>query len=244
MKAIIIDDEIHCIKALKYELEQHCPEVVLIGEFQDGLQALEQLDNLEPDIVFLDVAMPKIDGFEWLSRTEPGHFVVIFTTAYNHYALQAIKASAADYLLKPVDPFELKSAVDKVSKTFSDHHFLLQNISRRLEQLKEDDEALLPLPSLDGIEFVEMRNILYCKADGSYTHIYFQDRNPIMISKSLKDIEQQLKHRRFFRVHHSYIVNLQKIARFVKQDGGYIVMSNGDHVKISRQKKDSFLKRI
>lgn len=245
MKAVIIDDESGGIKSLQYELQHNCPEIEVIKTYQNPEVALSEINNHQPELLFLDISMPQMDGFTFLESLGDRSFEVIFTTAYSQYALQAIKASAMDYLLKPIDGEELKQAISKVRKKWEEGKIdLLRTLEQKISELNDEENALISLPSMDGIEFVPNQKIIYCRADGSYTHIILEDRSPIMVSKSLKEIESIMPKRKFFRVHHSYLIHLNKIARYVKQDGGYLIMSNGDEVKISRQKKETFLKRM
>jgi len=245
MKAVILDDEIAGIKALRYELEANCPDVDIIASYQDPFEALKDINKKHPDLIFLDISMPQMDGFSFLEALGERSSEVIFTTAYNQYALQAIKANALDYLLKPIDGEELKKAVYKAQEKWKEGQTqLLHSLEQKLHALREEEDALISLPSMEGIEFVPQKNIIYCRADGSYTHLVFSDRPSIIVSRSLKDIEKMLPERKFFRVHHSYLIHLGKVSRYVKQDGGYLIMNNGDEVKISRQKKEILLKRM
>lgn len=244
IKAAILDDEINSIKALEYEVKTNCPDVQIITTFQDPTEALSTLSKLDIDLLFLDISMPVMDGFEFLKKMSNRPFEVVFTTAYNQYALQAFKASALDYLVKPIDGEELVEAVLRVKNRLQDRDSLLTSIQEKLHKMKQDKDALVSFPVMEGLELVRMSSIIYCHADGNYTEIYLENRKPLIISKTLKEIESLLDPELFCRVHNSYLINLKKISKYIKQDGGYILMSNGDEVKISRQKKDAFLSRI
>jgi two-component system LytT family response regulator len=245
MKAAIIDDELHGIKSLVYEIDQYCPDVNILATFQDPYQAIKELPKLELDILFLDIAMPEMDGFELLSNLPERPFEIIFTTAYNQYALEAFKAHALDYLIKPIEGEELSKSLDRIRKRIAfQHASMLEAIEEKLLKLQDFSKVRIALPSLDGVDFIQVDQIIYCKADGSYTTLVLKDKKQLLSSKSLKEIEDMLPAEMFLRVHNSFLVNLFEVTKFVKNDGGYLLMSNTDEVKVSRQKKDTFLKRI
>ena len=244
MKAAIIDDELHGIKSLVYELDQFCPDVTILATFQDPYKAIKEIPKLDLDVLFLDIAMPEMDGFELLNSLSDRSFEVIFTTAYNQYALEAFKAHALDYLIKPIEGEELTKSLERIRKRISvQHTAMLEAIEEKLLKLQDYSKIRIALPSLDGVDFIQVDQIVYCKADGSYTTLVTKGK-PLLSSKSLKEIEDMLPTEMFLRVHNSYLVNLFEVSKFVKNDGGYLLMSNNDEVKVSRQKKESFLKRI
>jgi len=244
LKTILIDDEKACLDSLSQELKQFCPEVEILACCESGKEGVKAINRLHPDVIFLDIDMPFINGFELLEMVPNIDFEVIFTTAYDKYALKAFKISAVDFLLKPVDTEELKKAVKKVG-LLCDQGNAAKQIRFLVEQLKDlenNSVRRVALPTFDGMEFVLMEDILYCQSDGSYTHVILKNDTKLYISKTLRFLEEALCDYHFFRVHNSYIVNLQYVERFSRTDGGRIIMSNGYAVKVSRSKKDELLK--
>lgn len=244
MKAIIIDDEKNCITSLVYEIEQNCPQVKIVTTCSSGKEGILAIKKHQPDIVFLDIDMPYINGFEMLDMLPEVNFSTIFTTAYDKYALQAFKISAVDYLLKPVAKEELQAAVSKV-KTKRDENEDQTKINFLMEQLQAietDTVKKIAFPVFEGVEFVSLKDINYCKGENNYTHVYLLDGTDLFISKTLRHVEEMLCDYQFFRVHNSYIVNLDYVKKFVKGDGGYLVMESGAEVSVSRSKKAELLK--
>lgn len=240
LRAILIDDELHCLRTLKWELEQ-IPEIEIIGLAEGGKQGLQMIGENEVDLVFLDIEMPDLNGFEMLAELEDLDFSLIFTTAYNDFAIKAFEAQASAYLLKPVGGEKLRNAVDRVlkeSESFSRKKLdeLLKSFQVNLKERKK-----VALPVNEGMEFVHSDDIIYCKSESNYTYIYLADNRKLLVSKTLKNISSILEEYDFLRTHKSYLINPVHIHKYVKDDGGYIIMSNGDAVSISKQKKDSFL---
>ena len=241
IRAIIIDDERNARKVLDWALKTYCPEVSIETHCSSGAEALEQIPKIKPDLVFLDIQMRDMTGFDVLAKLDKVNFEIIFTTAFNQYALDAFKVSAVDYLMKPIDETDLQKAVEKV-KTRLDNKRSNRQISFLLDYLHnniETSEKVIALPSQTGLEFIELEQIIYCQSDSNYTHLIFTNNKKMLVSKTLKDIEAMLPQKSFFRVHNSFIVNLKYIRRYLKADGGYLIMSNDDKVKVSRTKKES-----
>ncbi len=244
IKAIIVDDETIGRMVLRNKLEIHCPTVEVIGEAADGVNAITLINRLNPTLVFLDIEMPQMNGFEMLEKLQEKDFYLIFTTAYNQYAIKAIRYAAFDYLLKPVDIEELKTAVDKVEKNIH------QKLKARLDLLKEN--LLLPekkmkrlaVSTLEGILFIEINNITHLEASSNYTLIYLADKTKITASKTLKDFSELLPSDIFHRVHNSYIVNLNYIKRYIRGDGGQIELTDGKLIEVSRKYKDDFIMKM
>jgi len=242
INAIAIDDEGHCLETLDLLLQRHCPEVVLTccKSAALGLQAIEQQD---PDLVFLDVEMPNMNGFTMLEQLPEIPFALIFTTSYDQYAIQAIRYSALDYLLKPIDPVELQAAVRKFSQQQSAP--VTAQIRHLLDQLNGRGATFskLAVPTTEGFEFIPVEKLVHCEASGNYTHFYLRDGKKVIASRTLKDIEEQLKpFLHFVRVHHSFVVNLNHINKYVRGEGGHLIMSDGSAVAVSRSRKDALLK--
>ncbi len=243
LTAIIVDDELKGRIALKQKLQDYCPMVEILGEASDGAEGIVLIEKLRPQILFLDIEMPRMDGFEMLRQIDHKDFHIIFTTAYDQYAIKAIKYAAFDYLLKPVDIEELKAAVEKA------HQRTSQLTSKKLETLEHNLQSLqtlnkLAIPTLEGYLFFDISHIIHLEAQSNYTAIYFTDYPKLIASRTLKDFEDLLPPEIFFRPHHSHIINLNYIKRYIKGDGGQIEMQNGNFVTVARRKKDEFLKTI
>ena len=242
---LLIDDERHCIETLKYELTNHCPEVEVIGTANSGADGIQKINELKPDLVFLDIEMPGMSGFEMLKQLEPVDFSVIFVTAYDQYALQAFRCAAADYLLKPVISEQLRESVSRVSGkgvAASDQKLQLEALFYNLRDGMKSPR--LALPSGRSMDFVEASDILYCNADSNYTHVILSGNRKYTLSKTLKDVEQMLGALDFFRVHQSYLINFKYLQRYLRDDGGYVVMSDGKTIPIAKRRKEEFLTKM
>ena len=236
MRVILIDDEPNCLEMLALLIDRYCPMLQIVGQFEDPSVAVQKIPVLKPDLVFLDVDMPVLNGFEVLDKTKQTPFAVIFTTAHNQYAVKAFKYSATDYLLKPVDKEELINAVQKVQYQTDRIKILLDYVN----PIKPSKERVA-LPTSDGIIFMNIKDIVFCESDGNYTKIYIQEGKPFTFTKTLKDMEELLHESSFYRVHHSYLVNLKQVEKYIRTDGGDIKMSNGKIIPVSRQKKEEVL---
>lgn len=245
IKAILVDDEKHCLTTLQILLERHCPEVHVLAQCRSAEDALEAIEKAKPDVVFLDIQMPFMNGFEMLEHLKEISFAVIFTTSYDQYAIQAIHYSALDYLLKPIDAKELKAAVQKIrnQKQFplaEQFELLLQQIQHR-----GADFSRIAVPTADGFELIHAEQILRCEADDTYTYFFLKNNSKIIACRSLKEVESQLQPFAFFlRIHHSFIVNLNEVTRYIRGDGGYVIMSDGATVNVSRSRKEMLMKRF
>ena len=241
IRAVIIDDESKGRQALKQKLIDYCPEVSVVGEATNGEEGTKLIEELKPQLVFLDIEMPKINGFEMLNRLKEKKFNLIFTTAYDHYAIKAIKYSAFDYLLKPIDIEELKMGITKVINA------KMQSLKNQVEllhhNLNHDGLKLnkLAIPTLEGLCFYDTSTLIYLEASSNYTNLYFTDGKKVLASKTLKDFEELLPEDTFYRPHHSFIINIKYITKYMKGNGGQIEMSNGSLIDVSRRKKDEFL---
>lgn len=245
LKAIIIDDEASSRNSLRQKLLAHCPNVEIIAECQNGEEGIKAIEAQEPDIVFLDVEMPRINGFTMLQQLNTRNFEVIFTTAYDHYAIQAIRTSALDYLVKPVEVEHLKMAVHNAftKRNRREGNARLETLLYNL--INEKHVATrLAIPSHEGLQFIEMLDIIYLQAESSYTIIYLMNAPKITVTKTLKDFEEILPHTIFIRIHHSFIINKNRIRKYLKGDGGQVIMSDGSALDVARRKKDEFLRAI
>lgn len=245
IKAVIIDDEKKSRELLNNMVTKHCPELSVVG-MADSVQAGVDLVKKEaPDLIFLDIEMSDGTGFDLLEQVQGINAGIIFTTAYDRYAVKAIKYSALDYLLKPIDPEELKTAAGKVSEkktnlsTMENLQFLLQNFRK-----PDDNYSKITLPTGNAYEIVNIKDIIRCEAEGSYTNFLLVNNRKMLVSFSLKHYEDLLPTDQFIRVHHHHLININHVVRFLKADGGYAVMSDGSEIEISRRKKDAFMQRL
>lgn len=238
--AVIIDDESMARSLLRAMLENHCPDIEVIDECKDLSTGVKSIRKNKPSLVFLDIEMPGHSGLELLDFFDENeiHFSIIFTTAYNHYAIQAFKLSAVDYLLKPIEAEELEQAVNRFKKSSEkqDYAVLKQN-------LNDSAPLKIALPTSTSVKFVKIEDIIYMKADGSYTHVFVGNGVCVTVCKTLKYFEEILipTHKLFFRSHKSYIVNIMAISDWVKSDGGYLILNNGDQVSLSTDKSAELL---
>src|SRR5436190_9536436 len=244
MKAIIVEDEINCSKTLSALLQSNFPEIEVVKICRNGLEGIEAINQLSPDIVFLDVEMPKMNGFEMLEQLPSVNFHLIFTTSYDQYAIRAFRFSAIDYLLKPIDKDDLKAAVEKAIRrnqkpVRGQLELLLEKIKYPAQQIKR-----LALPTMEGLQMVAIDSIIYAEADDNYTILHFQNQQKLIVSLTLKEVEESLEEYSFSRVHRCYLVNLNEIEKYVKGEGGYLIMSDRTAIDVSRTKKETLLKRL
>jgi two-component system LytT family response regulator len=245
IKALITDDEKHCSDNLQWQIKQYCPEVEVVAVCANAEQGLYEIHSQQPQLVFLDVEMPGMSGFEMLEKLVDINFDIVFTTAFNQYAIRAIKFGALDYLVKPIDKDELRAAVDKVIKR--NHGGSLKQLTALLTHIRKSNDLSfqkIALPTMHGYELIPLNNIMYCESKSNYTNIYLNNSQQILVSKTLKDIEELLDTEPFFRIHNSYLVNLQYAVRYTKGEGGFLVLNNDITLPVSRNKKEELLKII
>lgn len=241
LSAIILDDEPASISLLRYEIEQNCPEVSVLSDFNDCESAFDFLQKKVIDIVFLDISMPGCNGFDFLNKFESINFEVIFVTAYEEYALRAFDFYAVDYLLKPTEPEKLQRAIERIkakkdtNKDFEKFEHLFKNISAGIQK-----NSTLAIPTMEGYEIIELADLIYLKAEGNYTELFLKSKKTL-VSKTLGDFEKVLSIQMFQRVHNSYIVNIQEIRKYIKGDGGFVMMSNKEQLPVSRINKPKLL---
>ncbi len=244
-RAIIIEDEARSRELLHALVTVHCNEIEVIASTGTIDEAIALIKTHEPDILFLDIELQTGTGFEILQQIGDLSPAVIFTTAYEHYAIRAIKFSAVDYLLKPIDVDELKEAVTKVAgRPTEDHQRMLSSLLQNLNELKPQGQPTLTLSLSNELEFIPVHEIIRIEAAGAYSTFHLVDGRKIIVSKNLKEYEMLLCSHFFMRIHNSHIINLNKIQRMLKTDGGYAVMSDGFPVIISPKKKDEFLRAM
>lgn len=245
LKAILIDDEESSLSALKEKLLVHCPQVNIMALCDNAAKGIEAIDNLHPDIVFLDIEMPVMNGFVMLQQLTYKNFELIFTTAYDHYAIRAIRYSALDYLVKPVEIEELKAAVHKAEEK-RNHSYPNPQIELLVEQLvnKKNPFSRIAIPATEGLQFIKVEDIIYLEASVNYTHIYTEGRKKFIVSRTLKDFEDMLPPETFLRIHNSYIINKNFAEKYIRGEGGQVVLSNGTTLDVAKRKKSEFLKAI
>lgn len=244
IKAIIIDDEKNALEVLSLQLKNYCPNVEVIKQCQGGEDGIIAIKEYNPGLVFLDIEMPMVNGFDVLEMTKSQNYKVIFTTAYDQFAIKAFKYSAIDYLLKPIDIEELKTAVSKVK---SEESFDLESKLNLLYQhmgLNQAKQTKIALPIGDAYEMVNFTDIIRCESDSNYTTVFLIDGRKVTLSKTLKDVEDAMSNVSFYRVHNSHLINTQHVTKFYKTDGGYVVMHDGKQISISRSRKDDFFEHM
>jgi len=242
IKSILIDDEAHSLKTLEWQLGQYCPDIEIISSCGSADEGIAAIKSKGPDLVFLDIEMPSMNGFEMLHQLQPLNFAIIFTTAYDRFAIKALQHSAIDYLLKPIDKDDLIEAVGRVKK------YLGQNQNHKIELLMDQVKLLqedqqkhkIALTTLDSYVFVDAEDIIYCSSERNYTRVFLHGGKNIVVAKTLKLVEELISSRSFFRSHHSYLINVNGIKQYKREDGGYIVMANDAAVPLSRTKRDEF----
>jgi two-component system LytT family response regulator len=245
IKTLIIEDEQKSRDVLMKIIEKSCPELKVVGNAGNVSEGVELIKSLKPDLVFLDITMPDGSGFDLLEQVGDQKFDLIFATASNSHAIRAFKYSACDYLLKPIDIEELRNAVLRVVKRKSETPDM-GNLNFLIQQLKRSDDNYqkITLPTGNAYEIINLKDIVRCEADGSYTYFYLTDKRKLMVSASLKHYEELLPEQDFIRVHHHNLINMNHVVRFLKEDGGYAVMTDGSKIEISRRKKDQFMDRL
>ncbi len=245
LKAILIDDETSSLNSLRQKILQHCPQVHVIAICDDPHVGLEAINKFEPDLVFLDIEMPVINGFTLLQKLSYKNFELIFVTAYDHYAIKAIRFSALDYLVKPVEIEDLASAVaravEKRNKAVPNNRLelLLENITAEKIKFKR-----IAIPTTEGIQFVKVEELMYLEASINYTKFHLQNNIRYTVSKTLKEFEDMLPDGIFLRIHNSYIVNKNFVEKYIRGEGGQVILSDGTLLDVSKRKKAEFLKAI
>jgi two-component system, LytTR family, response regulator len=242
IKALIIDDEVHCLDTLSMLLDDYCKEVQVVDRCLSAQEAIESIKKYQPDLIFLDIEMPVMNGFDLLMQFDNIPFSVIFTTSYNQYAIKAIRFSALDYLLKPVDPRELVAAISKIQ--VQQHKPGIEQFEMMVEYMQQKKNGFqnIAVPTLEGFEMIPAIELARCEAEDNYTHLYLRSGKKITACRTLKEMEEHLKEFTFFlRVHHSYMVNLNEIARYIRGEGGYLVMNDGATINVSRSRKEALM---
>lgn len=244
MKAIIVDDEKHCRESLQSMLQMYCPDILIAAVCADAMAAITAIETYKPDIVFLDIEMPRMNAFDLLQKITRIDFEIIFTTAYDQYAIRAIKCSALDYLLKPVDAEELKGAIEKL-KSRPRHHMereQLQQVVTNLSDTAQNDFKLI-IATLDGNYFLLPDEIIYCEGNDNYTHFHLTKGRKLVSAKTLKEYEEMLTEQGFLRIHKSYLVNLKFAVKFSKANST-LILQDYTTLEVSRRKKDAVINAL
>jgi len=240
IKAIIIDDEKNALEVLEMQLNQFCKEVLVVATCNGGKEGVKAIKELQPDLVFLDIEMPHINGFDVLNQTKNLNYKVIFTTAYDQFAIKAFKFSAIDYLLKPIDIVDLQNAVEKAQKESLNHN-LEDKIKLLVEQYyPQKNRQKVALPVGNMLEFFDVDEIIRVESDSNYSHIFLANQKKITLSKTLKDVEENIKGEPFFRVHQSHLINTNHVEKAVKGENAYVLMRDGTTITVSRNRKEEF----
>ena len=243
LRTIIIDDEKASIEALQWELKEHRHNLEIVGTCQSPEDGINAIRTTKPDLVFLDIEMPSMNGFQLLEKVvHEVSFDVIFTTAYDEFAVKAFKVNALDYLMKPIDQDELRKAITKVLDK-KEAPLQRQNLESLFTMINARKPQLpsVAFPTLEGLEFVEVNKITHCQSDSNYTRLFLADGESVLISKTLKEVESMLQDHPFYRVHHSYLVHLVFIKRYLRGKGGNLVLKNGVNIPVARSRKDELL---
>ncbi|GAA3972957.1 LytR/AlgR family response regulator transcription factor [Mucilaginibacter dorajii] len=243
ISAVIIDDEPHCIDRLSYLADHYCAGELFIAGTADRVDSgFELIKELKPQLVFLDIQIHQQTGFDLLKKYITIPFQVVFTTAFEQYAIQAFKFSAVDYLLKPIDPDELQLTVKKLREKIEREHHLdsIALLFQNIQQMGQHDPKIT-VPTMTGLEFIKVQDIIRCQSDVNYTTIFMKDKKSLMVAKTLKEFEGLLSPYNFFRIHNSHLVNLAYIKSYYKGKGGYVQLEDKTELEVSSRRKDDFL---
>lgn len=242
LKAILIDDEPNCIDLMISELTMHCPSVQVVGKSCSSEEGLRLIQVLQPDLVFLDIEMPRMNGFQLLEKVGEIFFHLIFVTAYNEFAVKAFRYNALDYLLKPIDSEELQHAVRKAARQQRVDGRQLQMLQRQLHHQQVADKIAVPYQN--AIIFLDLKEIIYCEADDNYSKVLATEKRHYLLTRSLKEVSEVLEERHFMRVHRQYLINLDHIKKLIKDEGWYVVMADGKSIPVSRNQRENFINRF
>ncbi|MEO6219288.1 MAG: LytTR family DNA-binding domain-containing protein [Ginsengibacter sp.] len=244
IKAILIDDELNSLQNLQQKLEGFCPQITIVAVSQKPEEGILMIRQHQPDVVFLDIEMPRMSGFRMLEELGEYDFDIIFTTAYNHYSIDAIRISAFDYLVKPIGIEDLQQAVERLNKALNKQTKEKVDILKKSLSDNKSQEDKIAISTSEGIEFISIKNILHIESKSNYSKIYLYENRNIMVSRILKDFEEMLLPYNFYRVHNSHLINLNYIKKYIRSKGGHVMLQDGTLIDISRRKKEEFLKMI
>jgi two-component system LytT family response regulator len=242
IRCILVDDEKNALEMMEWLIRTYCPDVEIVAMCNSAEQGIAAINTHKPDVVFLDIEMPRMNGFDMLEQFDKLFFDVVFCTAYDQFAIKAFKYSALNYLLKPIDPDDLKSTVSRIAErksipTREQFELLLQSIA----QPAKTTPQRIALTTADGMIFVPTQDIVYCEAESNYTKVVLSSGKKIVVSKVLKDIDEALSGPDFCRVHSSFLINVNRIKKYVRGDGGYLIMDDDANISISRNRRQEFM---
>lgn len=244
IKAILVDDERSSLQNLQQKLIEFCPDILVIEMSEKPEDAILLIRQHKPDVIFLDIEMPRMSGLRMLNELTDYTGEIIFTTAYNHYAVDAIRISAFDYLVKPVSIADLQNAVARLVKSKQSETKERLDILRQSLSENKSQEDKIAVPTSDGLEFLQIKNIIHIESSSNYSKIFLLTGKSMLVTRLLKDFEDILTPYRFYRVHNSHLINLNYIQKYIRGEGGQVMLQNGDIVDVSRRKKDEFLRLI
>lgn len=245
MNIYILDDEENSIHLLEWLVKNTCPDDQIIGSSQHSISAIEEIKTLKPDVLFLDIQMPHKNGFEVLEALGDAAPIVIFITAFDQYAIRAIRFSALDYLLKPIDSKDLSMAMSKAKERLNDGNDQIK-IVKLLEEIASKNilPGKIAIPTSEGLKFAAVADITHCESDNNYTYIYFTNHKKILVSRTLKEFDEMLTAHSFVRIHQSHLINLQHMDEYIKTDGGSVRMTDGCELPIARNRKEEFMEKL
>ena len=247
LRAILIDDEKSSLQSLQYELSEYCPDVQAVAQCKSPEEGLSAIEKYDPDVVFLDIEMPGMNGFQLLQKCREVNFDVIFVTAYDQFAVRAFEFNAIDYLLKPVRKDQLIQAVQKVLEN-QVHRFPEEQLNALVNNIQLQNQVggieKIALPTGDGFEFVHVNNIVYLNAESNYTWVHLDSDRKYLVSKTLKEMSSMIPFPQFFRSHKSYLVNINHVARYIRGQGGYLVLESGPQIPVARGQKEELLRLL
>ncbi|HEY2720786.1 MAG TPA: LytTR family DNA-binding domain-containing protein [Chitinophagaceae bacterium] len=244
LKAILVDDEPSSLQNLQQKVVEFCPDIKVVATSQKPEEAISLIRLHNPDVLFLDIEMPRINGFRVLEELEGIQAEIIFTTAYNHYAIDAIRISAFDYLIKPISVEDLQNAVNRLTLQHKKQTQEKLNVLKKSLQDYKSQEDRIAIPTGEGMEFIQIKNIIRIESSSNYSKLYLLNSQSMLVTRLLKDFEEMLLPYHFYRVHHSHVINLNYIKKYIRGEGGQVVMQNGDVIDVARRKKEEFLKLI
>jgi len=244
MKAILVDDEQSSLQNLQQKILEFCPGIKIAATAQKPEEAIFLIRHHKPDVIFLDIEMPRMSGFRVLEELQDVQAEIIFTTAYNHYAIDAIRISAFDYLVKPISVEDLQNAVNRLTLQHKHQTQEKLNILKKSMQENKSQEDSIAIPTGEGMEFINIKDIIHIESSSNYSKLYLLNGHTLLVTRLLKDFEEMLLPYRFYRIHHSHVINLSYIKKYIRGEGGQVVMRNGDVIDVARRKKEEFLKLI
>ena len=243
IKTILVEDESMSLDYLKKMVLLHCPDIQIVGSAQSGKIAIQLIEELRPDLIFLDIELPDMDGFQLLQTLKKVNFEVIFVTAFSQYALRAFEYFALGYLLKPIEAERLKAAVEVAAKR-TQKPDINHSIELMLQMVQSQQPKTIPLPTMTGFEIVEARDITHCESEGNYTIFHFEQRKSVTVSRQLGTYEKILPTNYFFRIHAKYIINKNFVTKYSKGLGGSVTLRSGVELPVSANRKNEFLEHF